>query len=155
MTRPDRGFTLIELLTVVVIIGILVRLGLPLMAQARRSAQASQIVGALSTLRTTAYAQQASTSRWPATAPIGRVPNGLAQQLPAGFRFVTPQYRLQWVVTQTRTRGRVRQVPMVRVYISDVALCSRAAGILGGQRNRDVVASCRGRNAYVSWSFDR
>lgn len=153
--RGTRGFTILELLMVVLIISILTRLAFPLVRQARRSAQASTAIGAATTLRTTAYSYQASTSRWPATAAIGRVPNGLAPLLPAGFRFVTPEYRLRWVLTQVRQRGVLRQVPTVRIHIADAALCTRTAGILGGSRNRDVVASCRGRNGYVGWSFDR
>ncbi len=140
---------------VVLLISILARLGFPLVRQARRSAQASAAIGAATTLRTTAYTYQASTSRWPATAAIGRVPNGLATLLPTGFRFVTPDYRLQWVVTQTRSGGVNRVVPMVRMYISDAALCARTAGTLGGFRNMDVVSSCLGQSGYVSWSFDR
>jgi prepilin-type N-terminal cleavage/methylation domain-containing protein len=153
--RGTRGFTIVELLMVLLIISILTRLAFPLVRQARRSAQATAAIGAATTLRTTAYTYQASTSRWPATTAIGRVPGGLGSLLPAGFRFVTPDYRLQWVVTQTRSGGVNRVVPIVRLYITDPALCARTAGTLGGLRNRDIVASCRGLSGYVSWSFDR
>jgi len=149
------GFTVIELLMVLLIISILARLGLPLVGQARRSGQAAQAIAAATTLRTTAYTYQANTSRWPATGAIGRVPTDLAPLLPGGFRFVTPEYRLQWVVTQTRRRGVNWIVPMVRVHIADPALCRRTAGTLGGVRNVGIVSVCRGRSGYVSWSFDR
>lgn len=155
MTRGNRGCALIEVLRVLVLLAILTRLGYPMAVQARRSAQASRAIRAAATLRTTAYTYQASTSRWPATAAIGRVPDGLAPLLPTGFDFVTPEYRLRWALTEVRHRGVVRQIPMVRIHIADAGLCTRAAGMLGGTRNLDVVASCLGSNGYVSWSFDR
>lgn len=155
MKRGLRGFTVIELLVVLLIMSILVRLSLPLVSEARRSAQATQIIGALTTLRASSYSYQASTSRWPATASAGTVPPALVNQLPTGFSFVTPQYRLQWVVNQVSLQGAPRQVPSVRAYIGEAELCSRTAGVLGGARNLDVVAMCQGQNGYVSWSFDR
>lgn len=155
MTRCTRGFTLIETLVTLVVLSILVRIAIPRIADSRRTGRAAQVVGALSALRTTAYAYQASTSSWPASTAAGRVPRGLTAQLPSGFPFQTPYYRLQWTVTRVRSRAGVRDVPLVRAYMSDVLLCGRVAGVLGGTRNRDVVAACRGRNPYVSWSFDR
>ena len=154
MRRATRGFTLIETLVALVIVSILARMAIPRISDSRRSGRAAQIVGALSTLRTTAYGYQASTNAWPVTTAAGRVPRGLAPQLPTGFPFSTADYRLQWTVTRVRSRLGVRDVPIARAYISDVLLCARVAGLLGGSRNRDVVAVCRGRNAYVSWSFD-
>jgi len=155
MIRRERGFTLIELLVVLLILSILVRLSMPLISVARRSAQATQVISALTTLRTSGYSYQASTSRWPVTAAAGIVPAELAIQLPTGFPFVTPQYRLQWVVNQISNHGILRELPSVRAYIDEAELCSRTAGVLGGTRNLDVVAMCQGQNGYVSWSFDR
>ncbi len=155
MTRDQRGFTVVELLVVLLIISILAQMGLPLVRQARRSARAAEAISAATTVRAAAYSYQASASAWPATTAIGRVPGGMATLLPAGFRFVTSEYRLQWVVTRTRRNGGVWWVPMVRIYITDPLLCARTAGTLGGARNTAVVASCRGRSGYVSWSFDR
>ncbi|MEO8634985.1 MAG: type II secretion system protein [Gemmatimonadales bacterium] len=155
MTGSTRGFTLIELLVTLVVLSILVRIAIPQIENSKRSGRAAQVVGALSTLRTTAYAYQASTSQWPANTAVGRAPRALVAQLPTGFGFQTPEYRLQWTVTRVRSRTGVRDVPLVRAYFTDLLLCGRVAGLLGGARNRDVVAVCRGGNAYVSWSFDR
>ena len=155
MRRHTGGFTLIETLVTLVVISILVRIAIPRIANSKRSGVAGRIVGALSTLRTTAYAYQASTNQWPANAATGVAPAGLAVQLPSGFAMRTTDYQLQWNVTQVRVGTRVQEIPMVRAYVPDLLLCGRVAGVLGGTRNPDVVAVCSGANAYVSWSFDR
>lgn len=155
MRRHTGGFTLIETLVTLVIISILVRIAIPRIANSKRSGVAGRIVGALSTLRTTAYAYQASTNQWPASTATGVAPAGLAVQLPSGFAMRTTDYQLQWTVTQVRVGTRVQDIPMVRAYVTDLLLCGRVAGVLGGTRNSDVVAVCSGANAYVSWSFDR
>ena len=155
MRRSTSGFTLLETLVVLVVISILVRIAIPRIATSKRSGVAGRIVGALSTLRTTAYAYQASTNQWPASTATGVAPAGLGAQLPSGFAMGTTDSRLQWTVTQVRVRSGVQDIPMVRAYFTDPLLCGRVAGVLGGTRNPDVVAVCSGANAYVSWSFDR
>jgi prepilin-type N-terminal cleavage/methylation domain-containing protein len=94
--RGAGGFTLIELMIVLCIISVLVRIALPAYASIRRESYASQAAGDLNAIRAAAVAQYEATGAYPADAPAGAVPPGMAVYLPRGFSFTRPNYRLNW-----------------------------------------------------------
>ena len=49
--RPGRGFTLLEILTVVIIIAVVMAIGLPMLAKARKAARATQAFGRVELVR--------------------------------------------------------------------------------------------------------
>lgn len=72
--RPIHGFTLVEIMIVVTIIGLLVAMGVPAWAKARRNTQNSAFI---SDLRSGLYAAQTcalETGSWPAESPTGIIP---------------------------------------------------------------------------------
>lgn len=92
-----RGVTFIELMVVVTLIGILAAIALPRLSDARRDAQAAQIIGDFHAVRLAAYDAFAGNGAYPATAGWGVVPADLVPSLPANFSF-QPQgdIRYRW-----------------------------------------------------------
>jgi prepilin-type N-terminal cleavage/methylation domain-containing protein len=124
--RRRSGFSLIELLTVMVVIGILARFGLPRYSDMRSQSRARAIVGDVHVIRLAALNYHADQNAWPAQAGRGVIPRGLATYLPTGFSFRRPSVDLQWqLVNQTTRVGRTRvrtQVPRVTVRTTDTKL---------------------------------
>ncbi|MGQ0766018.1 MAG: type II secretion system protein [Gemmatimonadota bacterium] len=125
-TSRRRGFSLIELMTVMVIIGLLTRFGLPRYADMRSQTMARSIVGDIHAIRLAALNYHADRNAWPPAAGRGVIPNGLAPYLPGGFRFREGTVDLQWQLVNTTTRvGRTRvtvQTPRVTVRTTDPKL---------------------------------
>jgi prepilin-type N-terminal cleavage/methylation domain-containing protein len=90
------GFTLVELAMVLAIVSIVVRIALPNVQEALTRARATAAVGDVEVVRVAAAAYYARSSEWPEEAPAGVIPEGLAQDLPAGFSFDRGAYRLDW-----------------------------------------------------------
>ena len=101
--RPGRsalhgrgGFTLAEVVVVLAVISIVVRIALPNVQEALARARASAALGDVEVVRTAAAAFYARANGWPEDAPPGVVPEGLEEDLPAGFSFDRGTYRIDW-----------------------------------------------------------
>ena len=108
--RQSGGFTLIETVIVLCIVSVLVRIAIPAYAAIRRDSIASQAVGDFNVVRSATIAQFEATGRYPADAPSGFVPAGMAAYLPRDFSFARREYELDWqnyVVADTTTSGAV------------------------------------------------
>jgi prepilin-type N-terminal cleavage/methylation domain-containing protein len=101
---PERGFSLIELLIALSIVSVLVRLSIPSLTGMRMNAVAAQAQGDFNTVRAGAVAQYEATGAFPADAPAGVTPAGLAPYLPRGFAFSRREYQLDyehWTLSDT------------------------------------------------------
>lgn len=96
MKGRSRGFTLVELCTVLVIIGLLIRVALPNYRNMVRNARAAQVVGDMIAIRAAVFAYYAETGTWPVESATGAIPANLARHLPPKFTFTRPKYRLDW-----------------------------------------------------------
>jgi prepilin-type N-terminal cleavage/methylation domain-containing protein len=91
-----RGFTIIEMLTVVAIIGILVNIAVPATLEVRRRAEAAQVIGDYSVIRTAAYDRFAQVGSYPSNGSWGAVPAALVSSLPRGFAFRRGSLTYRW-----------------------------------------------------------
>lgn len=96
--KARRGFSISELLIVLTIMGLLVRLGMPRYGELRRQAAARAIIGDVQAIRLAAYNYNTEHQSWPGNASPGLVPTELVPLLPAGFKFVRPDYTMDWEV---------------------------------------------------------
>ena len=142
MNRPAKlrrraGFTLVELLVVCAIIGILTRIAMPKFMTVRTKAQATAIVADLRTVRDAAYSYYADTQKWPANAPIGRMPRELKPYLPGSLQqFVrSKNYRYAWLLRGMPggdpNRARGNTLMGVGVSTTDKALRLQVQKVLG------------------------
>ena len=90
------GVTLVEIAMVLALVSIIARIALPSVQESLTRARATAAVGDVEVVRVAAAAYYARSNEWPAEAPAGVIPEGLAQDLPAGFSFDRGSYRLDW-----------------------------------------------------------
>jgi len=81
---------------VVAVASILTRIALPTVQESIVRARAAAALGDVEVVRLAAAAYYARTNEWPAEAPPGMVPEGLEEDLPAGFSFDRETYLLDW-----------------------------------------------------------
>jgi prepilin-type N-terminal cleavage/methylation domain-containing protein len=91
-----RGFTMIELLVVLTILGILANLALPVVGQAKRKAQAVQVLADLHAVTVAAHDQFADNGTYPANGQWGEVPVEFEAALPNGFQFSRDGIDYRW-----------------------------------------------------------
>jgi prepilin-type N-terminal cleavage/methylation domain-containing protein len=91
-----RGFTMIEMLVVLTIMGILANLAVPMVQQARRKAQAVQVLADLHAVSVAAQDQFADNGSYPANGKWGEVPAALEAALPEGFQFSRADLDYRW-----------------------------------------------------------
>lgn len=98
LRRPDRprGFTMIEVLTVLMVMSVVVRIGIPNYQSVLLKAEAARAVADFEAIRYAAIAYENDLHSWPEDAAPGQVPPGLVDYLPEGFTFIRPIYRLDW-----------------------------------------------------------
>lgn len=90
------GFTLIEMLLVVVIIGILMAIVVPNYRAIHNKARAVDVMADIDVIAQAVRDYQADAMTWPADAPAGVIPSGLASYLPTGFSFAGEDFTLDW-----------------------------------------------------------
>ena len=95
MTARD-GFTLVELLVVVLIVGILARIGIPNLQHVVQKARAAEAMASIQAVRVAAYAYNTETHRWPPDYNPGVMPTELEPYLGTGFLFEGEGYQLDW-----------------------------------------------------------
>lgn len=131
------GFTLVELVTVMLVVAILVRIGLPRVEQAIAQARAAAVIGDFNVVRQAAYQYQAERLRWPPDSETGEIPPGLEDGLPRGFSFQRDHYQLDWEhwALPSSTPGRSRTDPLlgISVVTDDPRLARAVVTILGEQ----------------------
>ncbi|MBV6521574.1 MAG: hypothetical protein MNPFHGCM_01714 [Gemmatimonadaceae bacterium] len=88
------GYTLVEVFLVLIIIGLLARLGVPRFREMKLRATATQIVGDVRAVQLAVSTLHVDTNGWPSNGAPGTVPNELVAYLPASFSFATPEYEL-------------------------------------------------------------
>ena len=94
--RKPLGFTMIEVLTVLMVMSVVVRIGIPNYQEVLLKAEAARAVADFEAIRVAALQYEADFHSWPADAAPGQVPPGLEPYLPDGFSFRRPLYRLDW-----------------------------------------------------------
>jgi prepilin-type N-terminal cleavage/methylation domain-containing protein len=151
-----RGFTLIELLTTLSIMGLVASIALPKYQNLRHKAVGAEIVANIRTLRLGAFQYNETSGTWPRTAPLGRVPNGVAPYLSGNGQAVMQgaNYRIRWASTGVNRRNR-RSVQTIQVRLTDGYLCQSVYGLMGGRRNLELRASCNRRGGNVFLTVDR
>jgi len=90
-----RGFTLIEVFTVLMVVSVVVRIGIPSYQEVRTKAMAAQVVADLKAIRVGVVNYNAETHGWPGDAGPGQVPPGLEPFL-EGVSFNRGYYQLDW-----------------------------------------------------------
>jgi prepilin-type N-terminal cleavage/methylation domain-containing protein len=98
MKTNRRGFSFIELLVVMIVLGVLTRLGIPRYKDMKQRAIAASIIGDVRALRSAAYTYYADKNTWPAEVGAGVLPSELLTYLPQQFAFIKPGYQLDWDV---------------------------------------------------------
>ena len=150
---PVSGFTLIEMLIALTIMMLLVRLTMPAMGGVRRGAIASQAAGDFNTVRAAAVSQYEATGSYPADAPDGVVPAGMAPYLPRDFAFVKPAYQLDWenysVSDTTSSSVTIGQVLALTVTAADSLVGLQILNTLGANCTHWSVG---GANTFVVMS---
>ncbi len=94
--RRPLGFTMIEVLTVLMVMSVVVRIGIPNYQQVALKAEAARAVADFEAIRIAAIQYQSDHQSWPEDAYAGQVPAGLDQYLQEGFSFSRPVYDLDW-----------------------------------------------------------
>lgn len=85
-------------MVVMIVIGILARLGVPRYTDMKQRAMAASIIGDVRALRSAAYLYYADKNTWPAEVGAGVLPTELLTYLPQNFAFTKPNYQLDWDV---------------------------------------------------------
>lgn len=93
--RSDRGFARIEGLTVLMILSVLVRVGIPSFQGLVLKAAASRVVSEMDRVRRAAHAYQADYNAWPRDVGPGLAPPELVPYLD-GLSFSQGRYQLDW-----------------------------------------------------------
>lgn len=131
--RARKGFSIPELLVVLILLGLLVRLGFPRYTELRAKAQARAVVGDVLAIRVAAYNYNTEKQSWPGDVGMGTVPPELAPLLPIDFTFQRQHWALDWDVWPGA--GSLPGSPLIGVTVdaADPKLVSaiRAAAKLG------------------------
>ncbi len=90
------GFTMIEVLTVLMIMSVVVRIGIPNYQEVRLRAEAARVVGDFEVVRVAVFNYNADHHTWPRDFGPGVVPPELRPYLPEGFTFDRGLYELDW-----------------------------------------------------------
>lgn len=91
-----RGMTLTEMMVALTIIGILINLALPSLAELKRRGDAARVIGDYRTVRTAVFDRYATLGNFPGTGSWGAVPTALRGFLPSGFRFRYRSVDYRW-----------------------------------------------------------
>lgn len=150
MKRDERGFTFIELLMVLTVLSLLMGLAVPQYQQIRKRARAAQAVGAISVIRHAAFAYNEATGQWAPGGSTGQVPPELTSYLPNGFSFSQTDFDLAWRHATWLSAGLEVSAQMVQVYTHDPYVCDALDHLLGGEGNRDLLASCDGQTGIIT-----
>ncbi|MCC6318539.1 MAG: prepilin-type N-terminal cleavage/methylation domain-containing protein [Gemmatimonadaceae bacterium] len=94
--KPRRGFSFVELLTVIIVLGLLVRIALPRYNHIRKKAQARSALADVRVVRDAVLNFRQDRGAWPTETGVGQVPTGLAQYLPQNFDFARAGYVLDY-----------------------------------------------------------
>jgi prepilin-type N-terminal cleavage/methylation domain-containing protein len=154
MTRRRQGFALIELLMVLLVLSIVVGIAVPKYRGLRDRAVAAEVIGAITTVRSGAFAHLEATGHWPAGAATGAVPPELGPYLPDGFRFNQTGYALAWRSSSWAGDGGEASAQLVQVTTEDPFVCDAVNSLLGGSGNAGLVAVCNGTSGMVTLYVD-
>lgn len=91
-----RGYTFIEVLMVMIIVGLLVRIGYPRYHEMKLQAIAGKAASDFNAIKLAVYAYHTENQQWPAETGPEVVPPEIAPDLPAGFSFHRDEYTLDW-----------------------------------------------------------
>lgn len=91
-----RGWTLLELFIVLVILGVLANIATPAYHDMRKRAEAAQVIGDFSAVRSAAFQQYPESESFPGTGAAGVVPPELVPYLPNGFAFTRGSATYRW-----------------------------------------------------------
>lgn len=131
--RARRGFSIPELLVVLILLGLLVRLGFPRYTELRAKAQARAVVGDVQAIRLAAYNYNTEKQSWPGEVGTGIVPPELTALLPIDFTFQRQHWVLDWDVWPGA--GSLPGAPVIAVTVDapdpKLVVAIRAAAKLG------------------------
>jgi prepilin-type N-terminal cleavage/methylation domain-containing protein len=96
--RARRGFSFVEILTVMIIIGLIVRIAVPRFHDMKRRATAGKVVGDVHSIRVGSYTYYTEKGTWPPEYGAGIVPTELVTYLPQNFSFTFPEYTFDYEV---------------------------------------------------------
>jgi prepilin-type N-terminal cleavage/methylation domain-containing protein len=137
MTRRRRGFSLIELVWAMTIIAILSGLVLPKLNDLIRRAKAVRITGDFDTVKFAVLSFYTDSLRYPPEVGAGVVPPGLASYLPTTFKWVKPDYTLDydnWVLPSGLPKHPATQILIgLSIKTSDPKLGQMAMTLMGNQ----------------------
>jgi prepilin-type N-terminal cleavage/methylation domain-containing protein len=91
-----RGFTFVELMISITIVGFLASIAVPKYRDFKRKAYAARIVGDFDVIRIAAVSFYADSGYYPAEAATGAVPPNMDKYLPLNFKFVMPDWQLDY-----------------------------------------------------------
>jgi len=132
--RKRHGFTMIEVLTVLMVMSVVVRIGVPQYQGVAIKAEAVQIAADLHVVQTAVNEFQAEHNHWPEDFGPGLVPPELAPYL-GGFRFNRGRYQLDWqnwtLPDGLPNRPNTRAILAVSVVTEDRALGAALKEMLG------------------------
>lgn len=107
MKRRRGGFTFVELLVSMTIVGILASVAIPKYRAVKRQALATQIVGDVDVVRVATMNFFADSGYYPREIGAGHVPNGMTRYLPLNFKFMKPDWTLDYDNVQLRQGGQL------------------------------------------------
>ena len=132
--RKRWGFTMIEVLTVLMVMSVMVRIGVPSYRGVALKAEAVQIAADIHVVRAAVNEFQSDHNRWPADYGPGLVPPELAPYLD-GLSFNRGRYRLDWqhwaLPKGLPGRTDVRAILAVSVVTTDRALGAALEEMMG------------------------
>ena len=96
MTRRSFGFTLVEVVWAMTIVALLTGLVLPKLNDLIRRAKAARIATDFDVVRFAVLQFYTDSASYPAEVGSGVVPKGLRSYLPANFKWVKPDYTLDY-----------------------------------------------------------
>jgi prepilin-type N-terminal cleavage/methylation domain-containing protein len=136
------GFTMIEVLTVLMVMSVVVRIGVPRYQEVAIKAEAVQIAADLNVVRTAVSEFQSEFNRWPEDFGPGLVPPELAPFLD-GLTFNRGRYRLDWqnwaLPDGLPNRPGARAILAVSVVTEDRALGAALEDLLGSAGNHFIL----------------